>query len=174
MKKLLYVLPLGLCLSGCPMGDFIAPPSATGSAAPSQPMNVAGFLNRLESARGSALSVAEKAAVGGAVMQTRSLLDSGQQRFISSVSQVSGLDPATLGILFPPATQPVSQLEVVSKLESKVGHPLGSAEAQLAKAATALRNNSLASLKSNLVGKVANQVGMDAAFVESLMPLLGF
>ncbi|MDF3030578.1 MAG: hypothetical protein K0R03_1136 [Moraxellaceae bacterium] len=174
MKKLLVILPLGLCLAGCPMDGYLGQPSAGTAAAPSTPMNLTTFLSRLESARGTALTTAEKTAVGGAVQQTRSLLDGGQQRFIGAVSQVSGLDPATLGILFPPATQPVSQTDVVAKLESKAGRKLGGIESQAAKAAASLRNNSLASLKTNLAGRVAKEVGMDAAFVEGLLPLLGF
>jgi hypothetical protein len=157
MKKLLFILPLGLCLAGCPMDGYLGQPSAGTAAAPSTPMNLTTFLSRLESARGTALTTAEKTAVGGAVQQTRSLLDGGQQRFIGAVSQVSGLDPATLGIL-----------------ESKAGRKLGGIESQAAKAAASLRNNSLASLKTNLAGRVAKEVGMDAAFVEGLLPLLGF
>jgi hypothetical protein len=157
------------------MDSFMATPSSTGTAAPAgQPMNVMIFLARLESMRGTALTTAEKTAVGGAVQQTRGLLDGGQQRFLSAVSQVSGLDAATLGIIFPPATQPVSQTDVVAKLESKAGRKLGSVETQAAKAATTLRNSSLASLKSNLATRVGQSVGMDAATVEGLLPLLGF
>jgi hypothetical protein len=174
MKKMLFALPLCLGLAGCPMDSFMAAPSPAGAAAPAQPMNLVTFLTRLEGLRGTALTAAEKTAVGGAVQQTRGLLDGGQQRFLNAVSQVSGLDTATLGIIFPPATQPVSQTDVVAKLESKAGRKLGGVETQAAKAATSLRNSSLTSLKSNLASRVGQSVGMDAAVVEGLLPLLGF
>ncbi|MFZ5561448.1 MAG: hypothetical protein ACOY41_08005 [Pseudomonadota bacterium] len=177
MKKTFLVFPLALSLAGCPLDSFVAPQSAgpaAASAAPAQPLNVATFLSRLESARGTALSAAEKTAVGGAVQGTRSLLDGGQQIFLSKVSQLSGLDAATLGVIFPPATRPVSQADVVAQLESKVGRKLDGGQAQAARAATALRNSSLDSLKGSLAARVAKTVGMEAAFVESLLPLLGF
>lgn len=175
MTKTIYLLPLSLLLTGCPMDSYLgAPAPAQAAISPAAtPANVVGFLARLEAARGSALSVAEKTAVTGAVQQSRSLLDSGQQRFVGTLSQLSGLDPFTLGMIFPPATQPVSQSSVVSKLEQKLGRPLGSAEEQAAKAATLLRNSSMSALRSNLAGRIGQRVGLDAALVESLLPLLG-
>lgn len=176
MKKLLCLLPLSLSLAGCPMDSMLAPSapaSGTAASGTAAPMNLSTFLTRLDSARGTALTVAQKAAVGGAVQETRSLIDGGQQRFLNAVSQVSGLDSATLGAIFPQATQPVSQTDVVNRLESRIGRKLGGSEAQAAKAATILRNGSLESLKSSLATRVGKVAGVDAAFVETLFPLVG-
>lgn len=177
MKKILAVLPLTLALTACAVDGLLAPSGSTATsgtvATPSAGLNLPAFIGRIEAARGSALGVAEKAAVGGAVQQTRGLLDAGQQRFLGAVSHVSGLDTGTLGILFPPAAQPVSQTEAVSKLEGRLGRQLGGTEAQAVKAAALLRNNSLSSLKSGLAGKVGGMVGLPGDFVESLFPLVG-
>jgi hypothetical protein len=174
MKKLLLLVPLSLALTGCAIDGFLAPPTTGATAAtPAAGMNIPAFIGRIEAARGTALGVAEKAAVGGAVQQTRGLIDAGQQRFLGAVAQVSGLDTGTLGILFPPAAQPISQSEAVGKLEGRLGRQLGGTEAQAIKAATLLRNNSLSSLKSGLAGKVGGMVGLPGEFVESLFPLVG-
>jgi hypothetical protein len=158
------------------MGGALAPQGGTSGAATgaASPMNVVTFISRLEAARGSALGIAEKAAVGGAVTQTRGLLDAGQQRFLGALSQVSGLDTGTLGVIFPPAAQPVSQTEAVGKLEGRLGRQLGDTEAQAVKAATVLRNNSLSSVRSGLASKVGGMVGLDGGMVEALFPVLGF
>lgn len=174
MKTLLFSLSLALGLAGCATDGLLGPSAPAGAAAaPAPGMNLPGFIARLEAARGTALGAAEKAAVGGAVKQTRGLLDAGQQRFIGAVSQVSGLDPVTLGLLFPPANQPVSQVEAVSKLEGRLGRRLGSSEAQAVKAAALLRNNSLSSLRSGLAGKVGSTVGLPGEVVEALLPMVG-
>ncbi|HET8729614.1 MAG TPA: hypothetical protein VFM34_00680 [Moraxellaceae bacterium] len=177
MKKLLCLAPLAIVLSGCAaMGTTGASaPASTSSSggAAASPANVATFINRIETARGSALGMAEKVAVGGAVTETRGLVDGAQQRFVGALSQVSGLDGATVGALYPPVGAPLSQTETVQKLESRMGRKLATPQADAVKAATALRNNSLSSLKSNLAGHVGKTVGLDPEIVESLMPLVG-
>lgn len=174
MKKLLCLLPLALILAGCPMDAFMGQPASGSAPAASTAMNLPTFLARLEAARGSALTVTEKATVGGMTQQTRGLLDSGQQRFLGVVSQTTGLDSTTLGLIFPQATQPVSQTEAASRLETRLGRQLGDTEAQAVKTAATLRNNSLTSLKSGLASRIGKTVGLDAAVVEGLLPLLGF
>lgn len=177
MKKLLCLAPLVLALGGCaelmgtPAGGTAsgAAPAATGTS----PANVLTFIQRLEAARGSALGMAEKAAIGGAVTQSRSLVDGAQQRFIGALSTASGLDGATLAALYPPLGQQLSQAETVQKLEARLGHKLAGPQADAVKAATALRNNSLGSLKTSLAGRVGKVAGLDPALVEGLMPLVG-
>lgn len=176
--KLLWIAPLALLLSGCPL-DAVTGGGAGATAAPAaagngSAMNLPGFLTRLEAVRGTALTAAEKSQVSTAAQATRGMIDSTQQRFLNSAGQAVGLDGATLGLLFPKAAQPLSQSEFLSKLETQAGRRLGGAETQAAKAALALRNNSLASLKSGLAGKVGGIVGLDGPTVEALLPLLGF
>lgn len=179
MKKFLVVLPLSLSLAGCPLMEMVAPSSAAApanasaaSAAPT-PITLGTFLNKLEGARGTALSVAEKASVVAAVGQTKNLIDGTQNKFMNSVSQFTGLDAATLGALIPQASQSLSQNDVLNKVESKLGRKLGGAEEIAAKAATTLRNNSLDSLKSGLASKVGKLIGVDGEVVQSLLPLAG-
>lgn len=176
MRMLLLIAPLTLLLSGCPLDAVTGGGTASGTAA--QPagstMNLPTFLARLEAARGTALTVAEKGQVSTAAQATRNLIDSTQQRFLNATGQAVGLDGATLGLLFPKAAQPVSQADFLGKLEAQAGRRLGGTETQAAKAALALRNNSLASLKSGLAGKVGGIVGLDGPTVEALLPLLGF
>lgn len=174
MKRTALLLPLVLVLGGCALDGLMAPTAPAGATAtPAPGMNLPLFLSRLEAARGSALGVAEKAAVGGAVQQTRSLIDAGQQRFLGVVANATGLDTGTLGLLFPPAAKPLSQAEAVGKLEGRLGRQLGGTEAQAVKAATALRTNSLSSLRSGLASKVGGMVGLPGEVVESLLPLVG-
>lgn len=173
MKKPLLLALLALPLAGCPVDGFISPPATAAAAPAGTPLNLSTFLTRLEAARGSALSVTEKAAVGGAMQQTRSLIDAGQQRFLGVIAQASGMDVGTLGVLYPPASQPLSQADAVGKIEAKLGRHLGGTEAQAIKAATQLRNNSLATLKGSLAGRVGSQLGLPREVVESLFPLAG-
>lgn len=183
MRKLLLVAPLALTLAGCPLNDVINPKpttsgtalagstTATGTAA--QPMNIATFLTRVESARGTALTVAEKSQVTVAAQQTRNMIDGAQQRFLGAVGGAVGLDAATVGLLFPNAAQPVSAPVVQKALESKLGKQLGGFESTAVNAATTLRNNSLTSLKSGLANKVGSTVGLPGETVLALLPLLG-
>lgn len=178
MRKLLLVIPLALPLAGCPLDDVIRPtpstaiaPAPTGTAA--APMNIGTFLTRIETARGTALTVAEKSQVTVAAQQTRSLVDGAQQRFLGAVGGTIGLDAATVGLLFPNAAQPVSAPIVQKALESKLGKQLSGYESTAVTAATALRNNSLSSLKSGLATKVGGTVGLPGETVLALLPLLG-
>lgn len=181
MRKLLLVAPLALTLAGCPLNDVVnpKPTTTTSSAAPAgtgttaQPMNIATFLTRVESARGTALTVAEKSQVTVAAQQTRTMIDGAQQKFLGAIGGAVGLDAATVGVLFPNAAQPVSAPIVQKALESKLGKQLGGFESTAVNAATTLRNNSLASLKSGLANKVGGAVGLPGETVQALLPLLG-
>lgn len=179
MRKLLLVTPLALTLAGCPLDDVLKPTPTTSSyaptsTAPAAPMNVSTFLTRIETARGTALTVAEKSQVTVAAQQTRSLVDGAQQRFLGAVGGTIGLDATTVGLLFPNAAQPVSAPIVQKALESRLGKQLSGYESTAVSAATALRNNSLSSLKSGLATKVGGTVGLPGETVLALLPLLGF
>ncbi|HQX89567.1 MAG TPA: hypothetical protein PKY03_04130 [Moraxellaceae bacterium] len=178
MRKLLIVTPFALMLAGCPLNDVLAPAPSTGyssgaAAAPAAPMNVGTFLNRVEAARGTALTVAEKSQVTVAAQQTRNLVDGAQQKFLGAVGGTIGLDAATVGLLFPNAAQPVSAPIVQKALESKLGKQLSGFESTAVNAAATLRNNSLNSLKGNLATKVGSTVGLPGDVVLGLLPLLG-
>ena len=178
MRKLLLVIPLALPLADCPLDDVIRPtPSTTltpaTSGTPAAPMNIGTFLTRIETARGTALTVAEKSQVTVAAQQTRSLVDGAQQRFLGAVGSTIGLDAATVGMLFPNAAQPVSAPIVQKALESRLGKQLSGYESTAVNAAATLRNNSLTSLKSGLANKVGGTVGLPGETVLALLPLLG-
>lgn len=174
MKKLLVVLPLVVGLSGCLMTQGGSSGAPASGAAATNPATIGTFLNQLEAKRGAALGLVEKAGVVAALTQTRSLADGAQNAFLGKISQVSGLDTQVLGALFPQATKPVSQNEVLSAVENKLGKKLAEPQAKLAQAAATLRNNSLDSLKNGLSSKVGKAVGMDAEVIKALLPLAGF
>lgn len=174
MRKLLLVAPLALTLAGCPLNDVLNPtPSTATATATAAPMNIATFLGRIEAARGTALTVAEKSQVTVAAQQTRGLIDGAQQKFLGAVGGTVGLDATTIGLLFPNAAQPVSGPIVQKALESKLGKQLSGYESTAVNAATTLRNNSLSALKSGLAGKVGSAVGLPGETVLALLPLLG-
>lgn len=178
-----------LTLAAVLLGGCLANPSstssnaaATSSAAPASTGNstmgmlaqLPAFLTKLDSMRGTALSVAEKTAVSNVVTQSNSALNGVQNKFLGSVASATGLDAATLGILIPSATQPVSNTALLSGLESKLGGKLNVLQSSGVKAANTLRNNSLDSLKTSLANGVASKVGMDPALITSMLPMLGF
>lgn len=183
MRKLLLIAPLALTLAGCPLNDVLNPTPTTATMAPAstmtatgttaQPMNIATFLTRVEAARGTALTVAEKSQVTVAAQQTRGLIDGAQQKFLGAVGGAVGLDAATVGLLFPNAAQPVSAPIVQKALESKLGKQLSGYESTAVNAATTLRNNSLTSLKSGLANRLGGTVGLPGETVLALLPLLG-
>lgn len=184
MRKLLLVVPLALPLAGCPLDDVLKPTpttsssyaagnTATGSTT-ATPMNIGTFLTRIEAARGTALTVAEKSQVTVAAQQTRNMVDGAQQKFLGAVGGTIGMDAATVGLLFPNAAQPVSAPIVEKALESKLGKQLSGYESTAVSAATTLRNNSLNTLKSGLANKVGGTVGLPGETVMALLPLLGF
>jgi hypothetical protein len=171
MHKQFFIAPLALTLAGCPLNEVLNPaPSTTATAAP---MNIATFLGRIEAARGTALTVAERSQVTVAAQQTRGLIDGAQQKFLGTIGGFAGMDAATVGALFPNAAQPVSAPIVQKALESKLGKKLSGYESTAVNTATTLRNNSLSALKSGLAGKVGNAVGLPGDTVLALLPLLG-
>lgn len=167
MKKLLIVLALML-----PVWVQAAAPAA--STAMGMLAQLPAFLTQLDILRGKALSVTEKAAVTSVVTQGNTTAQTIQGKFLGGVSKATGLDTATLGLLFPSATKSVSNSDLTSQIESKLGKKLGTLQKVGATSANTLRNNSLDSLKTTLSNGVAQKAGMDPAVVVSLLPLLGF
>lgn len=132
------------------------------------------FLGRLESARGKALTVTERAAVSGIAVETKGLLNGTQNRFFDVLGQASGINSDAIKLLVPDAAKPIGNSELVSKLESKLGRKLGTADAAMIKTANTLRSGSLESLKDGFADKVGNRTGVGKETVLALMPLLGF
>lgn len=148
--------------------------NSTGTSAMGMLAQLPAFLTKLDTLRGTALSVAEKATVTDAVTQSNSALNGIQNKFLGGIASATGLDAATLGAIIPSATQPVSNSDLTSKLESKLGKKLGFMQSTGVKAANSLRNNSLDGLKSSLANGVASKIGMDPATITGLLPMLGF
>ena len=151
-----------------------APATTTGASAMGMLAQLPAFLTKLDSLRGKALTVAEKATVTDAVTQSNTTLNGIQEKFLGGVSKATGLDAATLGAIVPSATQSVSNTDLISKLEGKLGKKLGFLQSGGVKAANSLRNNSLAGLKSSLADGIGKKIGMDGATITSMLPLLGF
>jgi hypothetical protein len=175
MKKVLmmFALALPLYVQAAATATAPAAPTATGAAL-GMMAQLPTFLTQLDTVRGKALTVAEKTAVTGVVSQANTSLNGIQGQFIGGVSKATGLDAATLGVLFPSATKPVSTSDLTGKVESKMGSKLNFLQKTALTSANTLRNNSLDSLKTNLSNGVAQKLGMDPALVTSLLPLLGF
>lgn len=174
------VLSLPLCLSLACMATTAStpvaapPPPSTTAKAIGMMAQLPAFLTQLDAARGKALTVAEKTAVTSVVSQANSTVNATQNKFLGAVAKTSGLDMATLGVLFPSATKPVNTSDLANKVESKAGAKLNFMQKTALTSAATLRNNSLESLKGSISNSVAQKVGMDPALVTGLLPLLGF
>lgn len=166
-----FTLPLAACATTSSTTSSAKPAAATPA---STVANIAGFISKLEAARGTALSVAEVAAVSSVTGQATAATAAAQNKFLGAVSKTTGLDTAALGMLFPSATQAVSNSDAVATLEGKMGKKLSLVQSAGLKAANTLRSNSLASAKGALINGVAAKAGVDAGTVTALLPLLGF
>lgn len=152
-----------------------APAAATtGTTAMGMLAQLPAFLTKLDGLRGKALTATEKATVTEAVTQGNNTANGIQNKFLGGIATATGLDAATIGAIIPSATQPVSNSDLTSKLEGKLGKKLGFLQSSGVKAANSLRNNSLDSLKTSLANGVASKVGMDPAMITGLLPMLGF
>lgn len=151
-----------------------AAPATTGTTAMGMLAQLPTFLTKLDTLRGKALSATEKATVTEAVTQGNNTANGIQNKFLGGIASATGLDAATIGAIIPSATQPVSNSDLTSKLEGKLGKKLGFLQGTGVKAANSLRNNSLDSLKTSLASGVAAKVGMDPATITGLLPMLGF
>ena len=151
-----------------------APAPSASATAVNMVTQVPAFLTQLDKTRGKALTVAEKASVTDLVKKGGDTVNGIQNQFLGTASKASGLDVATMGVLFPSATKPVDTKELTSKVEGKLGKKLGFVQKTALTSANTLRNNSLAGFKTTLSQNVGKQLGMDPVLVEGLLPLLGF
>ena len=166
---------LSIALGGCALdggGNTVAP-SASSASTGSSLQNLPLFLNKLDGARGKALSITERAAVGGIAAETRSVLDNTQNAFIDRVGAATGLGGDALRLIVPSATTPVSDSKLVNGLQARLGKKLPEADTRVITAANALRNSSLSALKDGFADKVGNVTGVGKDTVTALMPLLG-
>lgn len=180
MKKLFIVLALALPLcaqaastttTSTTTPEAVAPASTTAVGMLAQ---LPAFLTKVDALRGKALTVAEKASVTDAVTTGDNAVNGIQAKFLGGISKATGLDTATLGAIIPSATQGVSNADLTSKIEGKLGKKLGFLQGWGVKSANTLRNNSLDGLKTTLRDGVATKIGMDPAIIGSLLPMLGF
>jgi|GEM_PF-1847768 len=176
MKKLFVVLALTLPLCAHAATSTAAAPAAAPASTGAMGMlaQLPAFLTKLDTLRGKALTATEKATVTDAVSQGDTAVNGIQAQFLGGISKATGLDTATLGAIIPSATQGVSNADLTSKIESKLGKKLGFIQSTGVKAANALRNNSLDGLKTTLSDGVAKKIGMDPATISGLLPMLGF
>ncbi len=167
----LLALATSLTLTACVTTDGSGSASGSQVASPTQSQQ---FMNAVEAKRGSALTLAERVQLQGLTGAANLGLDNAQGAFLNKIGAQVGLSGPMLAALFPEAGQPISQNAAVQRIESKLGHPLSVADAAAVKAATGLRNNSVASLKSGLANSIGGRLGMDGQVILALMPLLGF
>lgn len=171
--RTVIVVAASLALGACALN-----PAATGTAGGSQPgasgvQNVSAFLDKLDAARGQAMPVADRLAVGGMAAETKHLVDSTQTQLVDKVGAVTGLGGDTVRVLMPNAAVPVSDSKLLSGVEEKLGKKLPTADARAITAANALRNNSLQSIKDGFAQKVGDKTGVGKDTVVALLPLLG-
>lgn len=181
--RLMSLLALAgtLTLSACataPAGNGNTGSNASGGYAGSgtatSPTQAQQFMTAVEAKRGSALTYAEKVQVQGLAGAAKLGLNNAQNSFLNKVGAQVGVNPAIIAAIYPEAGQPVSESEAVKRLEARLGKKLTAADQSAVKAATALRNNSVGSLKTSLANGIGNRLGMDGAVIEALLPLLGF
>lgn len=169
MKHIVLVLAMVLSF-----GLEAADAPSTASKAVSMVTQIPAFLTKVETARGKALTAAEKTAATSVITEGNNTANAIQGKFIGAISKTTGLDAPTLNLLFPNATKSVSNSDLTSKLETKMGKKLGYLEKAAVTSANTLRSNSLDGLKSSLTNGVAQKLGMDPALVTTFLPLLGF
>lgn len=165
MRLIVTLMVVVLTLSAC---------VSSGGSSVGSPTQAQQFMSAVENKRGTALSFAERVQVQGLASAAAMSLDSAQQSFLNKVGAQVGLDGAVLAALFPEVGKPISQTSAVQRVQSKMKKRLSAADAAAISAATALRNNSVASLKSGLASSIGSRIGMDSHVVLALMPLLGF
>lgn len=166
-----------LSLSACataPSGSASSQTSANGGGQVANPTQTQQFMAAVEAKRGSALTFAERVQLQGLTGTAKVGLNNAQTAFLNKIGAQVGLDGAVIAALFPDAGKPVSENVVVQRLESRLGKSLSAADASAVRAATALRNNSVTSLKTGLANSIGARVGMDGQIILALMPLLGF
>ena len=151
-----------------------APSATAGTTAAGLAAQLPAFLKKLDTLRGKALSATEKAGVTDVVTQGNSTLNGVQEKFVGGVSRATGLDAGTLGAILPGATQSVGNADLIGRIEGKLGKKLGFLQGNGVKAANALRNNSLDSLKTSLAEGIGKKTGMDPQTITGLLPMLGF
>lgn len=170
--RVISLLMLTLVLAACATA-----PAGNGSASSSSNTATAtqtqSFVTALEAKRGSALTLAERVQVQGLTGATKVGLNNAQSNFLNKVGAQVGLNGAVIAAMFPEAGKPLSENAVVTKIESSLGKKLTVADQTAVKAAAALRNNSLASLKTGLAASIGSRIGMSTDIVLALMPMLG-
>jgi hypothetical protein len=149
-------------------------PVGTGVTTMNMVSQLPGFLKKLDTLRGKALSATEKAGVTDVVTLGSSTLNDIQAKFVSGVAKATGVDGGTLGGILPPATRAVAGTDLVNSIQDKLGKRLGFLQSNGVKAANALRNNSLDGLKSSLAAGISRKTGVDPQMITGLLPLLGF
>lgn len=169
----LFALTGTLILTGCETAPTAGPATGNGSVASASPSQAQQFMTAVEARRGEALTTAEKIQVQGLAGAARLGLNNAQTSFLNKVGAQVGLNGAVIAALFPEAGQPIGESEAVKRLEGKLGKKLTSADAAAVKAATRLRNTSVASVRTSLANGIGSRLGMDGAVVEALLPLLG-
>lgn len=164
-----------LTLSACATttGSSSAPASSS-SGQVANPTQTQQFMTAIEAKRGTALTFAERVQLQGLTTTAKLGINNAQSSFLNKVGAQVGLDGNMVAAIFPEAGKPVSESAAVQRLEKQLGKPLTVANANAVKAATALRNNSVGSLKTGLANSIGSRVGMDGQVILALMPLLGF
>lgn len=164
------LLTASVLVSGCvtPQG------SASGSSSVATPTQTQQFMTAVEAKRGSALTLAERVQLQGLTGSAKLGIDNAQRSFLNRIGAQVGLNGDIVAALIPDSAKPLSQTEVVQKLEARLGKSLTAADKAAVQTATTLRNNSVASLKVGLANSIGGRIGMDGQVILALMPLLGF
>lgn len=173
----LLAMSFALMLSACVTAPTSNGSSNTGSTASDNtatPAQTQSFVTALEAKRGSALTFAERLQVQGLTGTAKVGLNNAQGNFLNKVGAQVGLNGAVIAALFPEAGKPLSENAAVAKLEGSLGTKLTAADQAAVKAATVLRNNSLANVKLGLAASIGSRTGMSTEVVLALMPMLGF
>ncbi len=147
--------------------------SVAPAAAPAATSNTtSAFIDKLGAARGQALSPVDALAVSSAVGGTQSMVDNAQNQFLDKVSQSTGLNRDVISAIAPKTTAPVSQSDVMQKLQAKTGQ-LNPQTVSVVQDAVQSRNSAMGNLRDTLVQNLASRVGVPATVVTALLPMVG-
>lgn len=131
------------------------------------------FLHRVEKARGQTLGVGERAAIGSLAQATVERLEASHDQLFASLGRSTGVNPAALKLLLPNTVKPMSDEQLLSRLEQKMGRKLSSSDHAQIRQANSQRNQALSAALQGFASDVSSRSGLQLSTVMNLLPILG-
>ncbi len=175
LRNSLLAASLALGLGACAYDMVGLNKATTGVSLHGQPQlpTLPLFLQRLEQARGQSLGVSERAAIGSLAKATADRLEATHDQLFNSLGQSTGVNPAALKLLLPNAVKPMSDEQLLSRLEQKMGRKLADSDGSQVKLANNARNQALKNTLQDFAQDVGRRSGVSPTTVMNLLPVLG-